>query len=76
MEEKMDKGRAKGKFNWDNYWKDDTIKEALRYLFDRLDQEIHELEDSVYAGDGSPKLEAADVANLALMIADVTEGFE
>lgn len=45
-----------------------------RYLFERLKQEVSELEQALDATDNQDEviMEAADVANLAMMIADIS----
>ncbi|KKN05441.1 hypothetical protein LCGC14_1087360 [marine sediment metagenome] len=66
MEEGLAHGRKQDYEGWDNRWKDfDDLKELQRFLFKRLDEEILELDED------QSLLEAADVANIAMMIADV-----
>lgn len=51
--------------DWKGGWKDCRIQ----YLFEKLDEEVHEL--SVCISNEEVIKEAADVANVAMMIADI-----
>lgn len=52
-------------------WKDDDVGSLLR----RLRQELGELEEAIYLGKGDVVHEAADVANFAMMIADLDKNW-
>lgn len=84
MEEKLEHGRKMGKVGWDSHWKDPNLKAnfTVHTLRNILEEEFWELEDLVfvyldYADSGTTadlaeiRHEAADVANVAMMIADM-----
>lgn len=55
-------------------WKNDSFKQ----LFDRIHEELHELREACVFGGSEEQIrkEASDVANFAMMIADVFGGLE
>lgn len=71
MEGKLAKNRHKG--DREGWRKDDALA-----LLKRLEDEVRELRDAVELRDTSERItgEAADVANFAMMIADVCGGLE
>ena len=76
MRKKLDAGRRHGYVGWDRYWENCAFASSPRgphgLLFQRLQEEIIELalalsrEDTEAIGE-----ECADVANFAMMIADL-----
>ncbi len=79
MEEKLEHGRSQGRTGWDSHWKK-WLGKAVEYdfvlsgLLNKLEEEVGELLVEVANGTFDKKkirLEAADVANVAMMIADV-----
>lgn len=87
MKERLDHGRKKGYVGWDQYWEDcifpiDPMGEN-GFLMQRLREEVEELAKAVRrvisTEKGSAKdvlLEAADVANFAMMVADIEGALE
>ena len=76
MREKLECGRDSGYVGWDLHWKDCVWEEdpdnPTGFLAKRLEQEVQELILAVKSGDKKCiRLEAADVANFAMMIADI-----
>ena len=75
LNENQDKGGWKGvDFSPFGEGRGQVWREKNDYLLRRLDEEIAELKAAVYAFDASPLAiarEAADVANFAMMLADV-----
>ena len=83
MEEKLEWGRNHGRTGWDSHWKKVTIDSfSIWSLMGKLHEEVPELYGEIQAseglsyGDRGPDLlalrkEAADVANVAMMIADM-----
>ncbi len=75
MRDGLDKGRQQGYVGWDKYWEDTTFPMPVRQWFMmRLHQEIDELVISLFTKKRNPEQifkEAADVANFAMMIADI-----
>lgn len=66
MEDGLHRGRLHGRKGWDERWSNyPNSSDALADMLVRLDEEVIELSD-----DPSLK-EAADVANIAMMIADI-----
>lgn len=82
MEVKLQHGRKCGYVGWDQHWKDclfeiSNIKGPTGLLINRLQEEVTEL--VVALASGSHKqiaLEAADVANFAMFIADIVGGLD
>lgn len=72
MEEKLQWGREQGRTGWDSNWETISVDSFdLGDLFEKLDEEVAELRESMHAGNHLIRLEAADVANIAMMIADM-----
>ena len=76
MEKKLNHGRSKGLVGWDRKWKNTCFPVIPRgpygFLMTRLHQEVSELTIAVHEKDKKKILkEAADVANFAMMIADI-----
>lgn len=87
MEEKLQQGRDKGRTGWDSKWKKISVDSfTLHSLRNKLEEEFWELEDLVFEildyndeateediQEATKELrhEAADVANVAMMIADM-----
>ena len=79
MRHKMQSGRESGKVGWDRKWEDTVFptNDPVGYLLDCLNHEILELAIAIDQGVVSDILyEAADVANFAMMIADITDALE
>jgi hypothetical protein len=75
MREKLQHGRDRGYHGWDQKWKDTVwpTNNPSGYLLDRLNHEILELAVAMETGTKEQiKQETADVANFAMMIADIT----
>ena len=75
MEAGLAKGRALGRTGWDTKWEDLNYHATFGELFTRLVEEYHELMDALQAGE-EPQVvirEAADVANLAMMLWDLED---
>lgn len=74
MEEKLEHGRRRKRKGWDSHWAGylKSIGEGpTSYLMRRLFVEVFELQDAVlYKSKEMIRLEAADVANFAMFIAD------
>lgn len=79
MEEGLQHGREMGRTWWDSFWKDRdsglAIPDMAYDLFDLLQEEVEEFGD-VISPWGALNLqevrkEAADIANFAMMIADL-----
>ncbi len=78
MEEKLQHGRNMGRTGWDSHWKKISVDSfGLTDLIDKLDEEVDELRAAVvhteadFTATGEIRLEAADVGNIAMMIADM-----
>jgi NTP pyrophosphatase (non-canonical NTP hydrolase) len=85
MEEKLEWGRNQGRTGWDSKWKKISVDSfTIHNLRNKLEEEVWELEDLIFAlldyeetGSAADvdladvRLEAADVANVAMMIADM-----
>jgi len=71
MNERLERDLEMGKRGWDSRWihiyEDDKLIEMLRI---KLHEEVEELFDVLNEPDDL-RLEAADVANIAMMIADI-----
>lgn len=75
MREKLQSGRERGYHGWDHNWKGTVwpTNNPRGYLLDRLNHEVLELAIALENGTKEQiRLEAADVANFAMMIADIT----
>ena len=75
MREKMEYGRRWGYEGWDSHWQGRfghaSLRGATGKLMKRLQKEVIELALAIYSGNKEEiRLEAADVANFAMMIAD------
>ena len=76
MRHKLDSGRHKGRVGWDRHWTNCSwamqpcgVEGALMY---GLRQEVRELEEALRHGKPEQIMEeAADVANFAMMVADI-----
>jgi len=75
MRKGLDNGRSRGYVGWDTYWKKAAFPcDPISWLKTRLYQEIDELTVAIYEGEQERILiEAADIANFAMMIADLTK---
>lgn len=76
MREKLEFGRIKGHRGWDEHWKDcgKTFHPTgpFGFLMRRLREEVGELTEALTRGDKDHiRSEAADVANMAMMVADI-----
>ena len=78
MNHKLSKGREAGKTGWDSLWrlwggKPTRPARCRSLLLDRLDDEVMELRLAVRRGAPAQEVlqEAADVANIAMFLADV-----
>jgi len=76
MREKLEHGRNKGRFGWDEKWKNHFFERSplgsKGMFFQMLQEEIIELAFALESGRNSEiRHEAADVANFAMMIADI-----
>jgi hypothetical protein len=83
MEEKLQHGREKGRTGWDSKWKNVSVDSfTLHHLRNKLEEEFWELEELIfelldYEEQGrvvdltEVRHEAADVANVAMMVADM-----
>ena len=83
MEEKLQWGREQGRTGWDSNWEIISVDSfTLHNLRNKLEEEFWELEELIfelldYEEQGrvvdleDVRLEAADVANVAMMIADM-----
>lgn len=81
MREKMDSGRRRGYVGWDQHWEDCLFPiepcGTNGFMFQRFMQEVVELTNAVTSGDPARIIsEAADVANFAMMIADIEDALE
>ena len=82
MREKLAHGRRQGYVGWDRRWKNCTFPSGIRcgpfsFLMERLRHEVVELTCALISGDKkSIRSEAADVANLAMMVADIEGALE
>ena len=74
MEEKLEEGRCKSYTGWDEHWEYTITSTPLcgvnGYLFQRLLQEVVELGIAIEKNENVAS-EAADIANFAMMIADL-----
>lgn len=78
MEEGLEHGRKMGQTGWDTAWKrwlgsPSTLQQVRMGLLDKLDEEVEELLDALRQKKEPEEVlrEAADVANLAMMLADL-----
>lgn len=76
MRYKLKKGREAGYDGWDLRWKNlwfgSTPRGTTGYMMRRLSEEMLELAEAVAKGDTKAiREEAADVANFAMMVADI-----
>lgn len=76
MRDKLKKGRAAGYIGWDQRWENCWFGLSpcgtSGYMMRRLSDEMLELAEAVTKGDTKAiREEAADVANFAMMVADV-----
>jgi NTP pyrophosphatase (non-canonical NTP hydrolase) len=77
MEQKLEWGRSQGRTGWDSHWKNVSVDSfGIPALFEKLQEELDELHFEAMDGRGEYdleklRLEAADVANVAMMIADM-----
>ena len=81
MRSKLDHGRRRGYIGWDEHWNDcyfDSAPEGpTGFFMTRLLQEVVELTIAVASKDpGRIKGEAADVANFAMMVADIHDALD
>ena len=80
MRQKLEHGRQKGHTGWDKHWNCYTwgpLAGTNGELMSRLYQEVAELIIAVHEGNPETiKLEAADVANFAMFIADIEGALE
>ena len=74
MEEGLEWGRSQGRIGWDEGWGKVPGTFGMPSLIDKLEEEVGELLDELLEDQydyGSVRKEAADVANIAMMIADL-----
>jgi hypothetical protein len=78
METGLAHGREQGRTGWDTnwaQWMDDatTYSQVFEGLIDKLEEERHEFLDAVRMGlpPDQVRREAADVANIAMMLSDL-----
>lgn len=82
MHEKLVEGAKKGYKGWQSYWEESSVEGmGLHFLLNRLEDEYFELQEKIMSALYSepPKEidkeairhEAADIANIAMMIADM-----
>ena len=79
MERKLESGRSRGYVGWDRHWNNCSFlispQGVRELLFKKLQAEQTELLLAVASGDPKRILEeAADVANMAMMVADIHGG--
>jgi hypothetical protein len=78
MRDGLENGRRKGYVGWDERWAHGKVVfpvPPMDWLKARLHQEMDELTVAIYEKDPDKILkEAADVANFAMFIADITRG--
>jgi len=73
MRDGLENGRDKGKVGWDRKWKDTRFPyDPMQYLVDGLHREVDELVVALKIEPTRVLREAADVANFAMMIADIS----
>ena len=74
MRRKLKQGRRRGYIGWDCHWKKAVFPYSpTQFLIDRFHGEIDELIIAIHEGKPEAILnEAADVANFAMFIADIT----
>lgn len=75
MRNGLERGRQHGYMGWDLKWKDVAFPyDPVQFLIDRFHQEIDELIVAISKDQPEDIMrEAADVANYAMMIADINE---
>lgn len=75
MREGLENGRRKGYTGWDSHWQNAFFAGPPKeYLKSRLYREIEELVVALeFKNSNSILHEAADVANFAMMLADITK---
>lgn len=85
MEEKLQHGREQGRTGWDSKWENISVDSfTLHNLRNKLEEEFWELEELIFelldydeigtkadVDLADVRLEAADVANVAMMVADM-----
>lgn len=80
MREKLELGRRKGREGWDSKWNCSfqvQLRGAHGYLMAALQAEVIELALAIHHGNRKQiRLEAADVANFAMMMADIEGALE
>jgi hypothetical protein len=77
MEAGLEHGRSQGRVGWDTSWVGEELDYGLLFqsLMDKFDEEYHEFLDTLIMGQEPDvvRREAADVANVAMMLADLVE---
>lgn len=76
MEAGLEHGRKEGRTGWDSKWQDSTFLDVESGLLDKFDEEVKELVIAVELGSDDILREAADVANVAMMLADACGALE
>ena len=75
MEEKLRHGRNMGRTGWDTHWLKISVSTfGMPSLIEKLEEEVKELLKELKPMDrdlNAIRLEAADIANVAMMIADL-----
>ena len=74
MEKGLAHGRRMGRTGWDSHWQECSFTDVRLGLLDKLDEEIKELIEAIENDENGDVVlrEAADVANIAMMLADIT----
>lgn len=74
MEKGLAHGRRVGRTGWDSHWQESSFADVRLGLLDKLDEEVGELIEAIEDNENGDVvlLEAADVANIAMMLADIT----
>jgi len=72
MEAGLEHGRKRGRTGWDTHWQETNFLDIKNGLLDKLDEEYQELFEAISDGLSSNIIlgEAADVANIVMMLAD------
>lgn len=82
MEEKLEQGRKKDRVGWDQHWNDcffpvSDVKSGNGLFMRSLLCEVLELAQAIEQGNVKQiRLEAADIANYAMFIADIHNSLE
>lgn len=73
MEKGLAHGRRMGRTGWDSHWQESSFADVRLGLLDKLDEEVNELIEAIDDNENGDVVlrEAADVANIAMMLADI-----